>query len=79
MVIVSGFDLLSDFSEGTDFNHVTQEAALFTLSLIALTWLLFDIRQQTIEIKSLRDELSAKHQPEQTPGKNGPATSLFYL
>lgn len=48
---------------------MAQEAALFTLSLITLTWLLFDIRQQTIEIKSLRDGLSAKHQPEQTPGK----------
>lgn len=68
-VIVSGFDLLSDFSEGTEFNHVAQEAVIFALSLIALAWLLFDIRRQAIEIKSLRNELSAIHLKKQTPKK----------
>jgi len=68
-VIVSGFDLLSDFSEGTEFNHVAQEAVIFALSLIALAWLLYDIRRQAIEIKSLRYELSAIQQTKQTPKK----------
>ncbi len=68
-VLLSGFDLLSDFLEGTDFSHVAQEAVIFALSLIAIAWLLFDLRRQAIEIKSLRSELSAARLTEQTPKK----------
>ncbi len=57
-VIVSGIDLIQDYSEGTDFSHVAQEAVILTLSLIALAWLLYDLRQHALEIKKLRNELS---------------------
>ncbi len=62
-VIVSGLDLSLDFAEGTDFTHVAQEAVVLTLSLIALAWLLFDLRQHTIELKKLRDELLHSKSP----------------
>ena len=58
-VIVSGIDLVLDFSEGTDFTHIAQEAVILTLSLMALAWLLFDLRQHALEIKKLRHELSS--------------------
>lgn len=58
LVVVSGMDLVLDFSEGTDFSHVAQEAVILTLSLLALAWLLFNLRQHAIEIKKLRQELS---------------------
>jgi len=56
-VIVSGIDIALDISEGTDFAHVAQEAVILTLSLMALAWLLIDLRRHAIEIGKLRDEL----------------------
>jgi DNA-binding CsgD family transcriptional regulator len=69
MMIASGIDLLIDFSEGTNFNHALQEAVIVTLSLIALAWLLFDIRRQSIEIEALRRELSLRQNPRHKPEK----------
>jgi DNA-binding CsgD family transcriptional regulator len=68
-VIVSGIDLALDFSEGTDFTHIAQEAVVLTLSLIALAWLLFGLRRRAIEIKKLRDELSNAIKPSPLPKK----------
>ena len=68
-VMLSGVDLASDFLEGSDFSHVLQEAIIFALSLIAIAWLLFDLRQQALEIESLRKELSSQPQAEQTAKK----------
>ncbi len=69
MMMVSGIDLMVDYSEGTDFNHVAQEAVILALSLIALAWLLFDMRQQSIKIDDLRDELSTIKKSQKTPDK----------
>ncbi len=60
MVIASGIDLFIDFSEGTNFTHAMQEAIIVALSLIALAWLLFDIRRQGIEIEALRSVIIIK-------------------
>jgi len=68
-VIVSGIDLVLDFSEGTDFAHIAQEAVVLTLSLMALAWLLFGLRRHAIEIKKLRDELSNAIKPSSPPKK----------
>ncbi|MBE9568912.1 MAG: response regulator transcription factor [Proteobacteria bacterium] len=57
-VILSGIDLSLDFSEGTEFMHVAQEAVILTLSLLALAWLLFDLRRHAAELHKLRDELA---------------------
>ena len=68
-VVLSSVDLALDFSEGTDFSHFAQEAVILMLSLMALAWLLFDLRQQTIEIKQLRDELLNTKKPTSPPKK----------
>jgi len=69
LVIASGIDLLSDFSENTDFGHVVKEAVILSISLLAIAWLLFDMRQQANEIKILRTELSVIKTPAQAPNK----------
>jgi len=68
-IIISSVDMLQDFSEGTDFSHVAQEAVIFTLSLVALAWLLFNLRQHSIEIKKLRKELLVVDTPASPPKK----------
>jgi DNA-binding CsgD family transcriptional regulator len=69
LVIASGIDLFSDFSENLDFTHVIKEAVILVISLLAVAWLLFDMRQQAIEIRTLRKELSIIKKPAQVPKK----------
>lgn len=69
LVVASGIDLFSDFSENTDFGHVIKEAVILAISLTAIAWLLFDMRQQANEIKALRKELSIIKIPVQAPKK----------
>jgi len=69
LLIVSGIDIMSDFSAGTAFIHVAQEGIIFSLSFIALSWLIFDIRRQAIEIATLRNELASAQSPKQKPDK----------
>ncbi len=69
MMIASGIDLIIDFSAGTNFSHAMQESIIVALSLIALAWLLFDIRQQGREIETLRSELLSRQKPKHTPEK----------
>ena len=69
LLLASGIDMMMDYSAGTDFNHIAQESVVFALSFIALGWLVFDIRRQTVEIGTLRDELVAARQPEHKPEK----------
>lgn len=57
LLAASTIDLVSDFSENADFNHLAQEVVLIALSLIALLWMLLDIRRQGLEISALREEL----------------------
>ncbi|HHJ36482.1 MAG TPA: response regulator transcription factor [Gammaproteobacteria bacterium] len=59
MMLVSAVDLALDYSEGADFTHIAQEAVVLSLSLIALAWLLIDMRRQAVRIDRLRDELSS--------------------
>jgi DNA-binding CsgD family transcriptional regulator len=68
-VIISGLDIAMDFSEGADFAHVAQEATILTLSLLALAWLLFDLRRQANEISKLRSELAEINTAAPMPGK----------
>ena len=69
LLMTSGIDLIVDFSAGADFNHLAVESLVFALLFIALGWLVFDIRRQTIEISTLREELAAARKPEQQPEK----------
>ncbi len=61
-VLLSGIDIALDLSEGTDFTHVAQEGVILTLSLLALAWLLLDLRRHALEIRKLRHELSSQKQ-----------------
>lgn len=68
-IIVSGIDLTLDISEGSDSSHIIQEAVVMALSLIALAWLLLDLRRRALEIKKLRDQLSDAVKPQTLPKK----------
>jgi len=68
-IFISGIDLLQDSSEGADFSHIAQETVILTLSLLALGWLLFNLRQHAIEIKKLREELLVTEKPASPPEK----------
>ncbi|MFV9616117.1 MAG: helix-turn-helix transcriptional regulator [Gammaproteobacteria bacterium] len=69
LLLASGIDMMMDFSAGTDFNHIAQESVVFALSFIALGWLVFDVRRQTVEIGTLRAELVAARKPQHKPEK----------
>lgn len=69
MLIASSIDLVMDFSEGVNFIHAAHEAVIMVFSLIALAWLLLDIRRQTLEIEALRGELSARKKTKHIPEK----------
>ncbi len=69
LLMTSGIDLIIDFSAGADFNHLALESVVFALLFIGLGWLVFDIRRQTVEISTLRDELAAARKPEYKPEK----------
>jgi DNA-binding CsgD family transcriptional regulator len=69
MATAGGVDLIMDFSHGTDMSHVIQEAVVVSLSLVALAWLLRDIRRQGLEIEALRQELSSTQQSAHKPEK----------
>jgi DNA-binding NarL/FixJ family response regulator len=69
LVIASGVDLLSDFSEKADLSHVIKEAVIVVISLCAIAWLLLDMRRQANEINNLRNELSMIRKPGRAPAK----------
>jgi DNA-binding CsgD family transcriptional regulator len=69
LIMASGIDLMMDFSAGTNLNHVLQESVIFALSFIALGWLVVDIRRQTVEINTLREELVTARKPVHKPEK----------
>ena len=54
VAVASGVDLVSDLSHGADAEHMIKEAIIVCLSLLAIVWLLRDLHQQRIEIRSLR-------------------------
>jgi len=69
VVIASGADLVADLSHGADTEHIVKEAAIVGISIIAIAWLLLGLRQQRLEIRSLRQDLEALNRPQTTPRK----------
>jgi len=68
MIIGSGMDIYTDLSHSISFKHVIEEAVLFALSLVALLWLLKDIKNQQKEIDNLTQALDeAKQQVRNRP------------
>jgi len=69
VAVASGVDLVSDLSHGADAEHMIKEAIIVCLSLLAIVWLLRDLHQQRIEIRSLRQELDTANRSQAHPKK----------
>ena len=69
VVAASGIDLLADFSHGADTDHIVKEMIVVSISLLAIAWLLWGLRRQRLEIRSLQQELATANNPETPPKK----------
>ncbi len=69
VAIASGADLVADLSHGASMDHVAKEAAIVVISLLAMAWLLLGLRQQKLEIKTLKQALEAKENTQTLPKK----------
>lgn len=69
VIIASAVDLLADISHGTSIEHVIREAAIVAISMVVIVWVLFDLRQQTLEIRVLKNELEGRDKHGATPKK----------
>ncbi|MBE9515927.1 MAG: DNA-binding response regulator [Proteobacteria bacterium] len=56
VVIGSGIDLFMDLSHGATTEHIAKEALVVLVSAAAIAWLLYSVRQQTLELEALRQE-----------------------
>ena len=65
--IASGMDLLTDLSHGASFSHIFKEGFIVVLALILVVWILYEQRQQTIQILNLKKELLESEQQKAKP------------
>ena len=69
VVVASGADLVADLSHGVDTAHIVKETIVVSISTIGLAWLLWGLRQQRLEIRSLQQELETANSPQAPPKK----------
>lgn len=69
VVVASGADLVADLSHGADAEHMIKEAIIVCLCMLAIAWLLRDLHQQRLEIRSLRQELDTANRSQAHPKK----------
>lgn len=69
VVVASGADLLADLAHGAGAEHILKEALIVSISVTAITWLLLGLRQQRLEIRSLRQELETASNLQTRPRK----------
>lgn len=69
VAVASGADLLADFTHATNIDHLVKEAIVMSISIIAITWLLFGLHKQNLEITSLQQELDAVNSTRAKPRK----------
>ena len=69
VVVASGADLVADLSHGADTEHIVKETIVVSISTIGLAWLLWGLRQQRLEIRSLQQELETTNSPQAPPNK----------
>lgn len=69
VVVASGADLVADLSHGVDTAHIVKETIIVSISTIGLAWLLWGLRQQRLEIRSLQQELETANSPQAPPKK----------
>ena len=63
----SGSDLVADSYHGANTEHIVKEAVIIILSLSAIAWLLYDLRERRLQISSLKQELEAISSTQATP------------
>ena len=69
VVVASGADLVADLSHGADTAHIVKEVIVVGISTIAIAWLLWGLRQQRLEIRSLQQELETANSSPTPPKK----------
>lgn len=69
VVVASGVDLATDLSHGADVGHIVKESIIVAISMAAIAWMLLGLRQQRLEITSLRQELENAKMSRVPPGK----------
>ena len=58
IVLASGADFVADMSHGATLTHVIKEAVIVTISVLAIGWIIAGLKQQSIAIKQLQQELN---------------------
>jgi len=69
VVLASGADLLADLAGGASTEHILKEAFIVSISVTAIAWILLRLRQQRLEIRSLRQELETANRLQVQPRK----------
>lgn len=69
VMLASGADLIADFSHGASVEHVVKEAVIVAMSLFAIAWMIWGLRQQKLEIRALQQELESMEKPQVIPKK----------
>jgi DNA-binding CsgD family transcriptional regulator len=69
VIISSGLDIFADISHGASFQHILKEAIIFSLSLVALGGLIYNLHKQSIEIEWLKKNFKELENSKKTPKK----------
>jgi len=69
VVAASGADLVADLAHGAGIDHMVKETIVVLISALAIARLLWGLRQQRLEIRSLQQELVAANNAGAQPKK----------
>jgi DNA-binding CsgD family transcriptional regulator len=69
VAVASGIDLVDDLAHGADTEHIVKESVIVSISMFAIAWLMWGLRQQRLEIRSLKQELATATSPQAPPKK----------
>jgi len=58
VVIASSLDIVADVGHGAPTAHLVQEGLLLAFALAVLLWIIRDLRQQTVRVEQLEEELA---------------------
>ncbi|VAW71553.1 hypothetical protein MNBD_GAMMA13-1549 [hydrothermal vent metagenome] len=67
VVVTSTIDFVTDISSGAASGHIVRESIAGGISILAIAWLLLDLRQQKLEIKALKQELKTVNYSQNQP------------
>ena len=58
VIISNTLDLVDDFSSGESWWHIVEESVVITLALSLIGYLLFNLKQQSLAMQQLKQELT---------------------